>query len=412
MLPPGPSKRQTSTHYDVLIVGASVAGCMTALRFARLGLQVAVIEKQADAKAYKLLCTHFLYPAALAHLRWAGVYDALLAAGAVPSQMQLHSPAGWSPVTLSPGLNVRRALLDPCLREAAQKAGVHLFYGHKVRALARHPQGRVTGVQTSHQDRRQLFEATLVVAADGRHSSVARLMGIAPEIFANDRFSYFAYHQTPAGHNATAPEAASATRVWMQDEGRAFVSRFPNDQGLQLLSCYLPQRHFSDWQGQVETRFYAEVHKVAELASLGPAQRVGRILGLRHAPSLWRPAVSHQVALVGDAAVAIDPLTGIGCTWAMQSAQQLTQSLGGALLRLKRQPCSQAQQQRRLQRALSRYRFWHWLKFRPALLIARRYSRDRPLTGLERLLLQLVARVFRSRLQGRNPGNSASPSAD
>jgi len=48
------------------------------------------------------------------------------------------------------------------------------------------------------------------------------------------------------------------------------------------------------------------------------------------------------MALVGDAALAIDPLWGVGCGWALQSAEWLADSVAPALVQARRPAGSQA----------------------------------------------------------------------
>jgi flavin-dependent dehydrogenase len=50
--------------YDVVIVGASIAGCATATFLGRQGARVALLESHSDPKAFKRMCTHALQPSA------------------------------------------------------------------------------------------------------------------------------------------------------------------------------------------------------------------------------------------------------------------------------------------------------------------------------------------------------------
>ena len=52
------------TGFDVLIVGASIAGCTAATLFARHGLSVGLVERQTQTDAYKKVCTHFIQSSA------------------------------------------------------------------------------------------------------------------------------------------------------------------------------------------------------------------------------------------------------------------------------------------------------------------------------------------------------------
>lgn len=73
----------------------------------------------------------------------------------------------------------RRTVLDPILVAAAREAGVVVRYGVTVVGVLRHG-GRVAGVRVRDHSRRiDDLRARLVVGADGRRSTIARLVGAA-----------------------------------------------------------------------------------------------------------------------------------------------------------------------------------------------------------------------------------------
>src|SRR5512135_3097572 len=59
--------------YDVVIVGAGLAGCTAAILFGRQGLRVAVVEAHRNAATFKRACTHYIQPSALPTLRRLGL---------------------------------------------------------------------------------------------------------------------------------------------------------------------------------------------------------------------------------------------------------------------------------------------------------------------------------------------------
>ena len=50
---------------DVVVVGASIAGCTAARLLAQQGAEVTLVEKRPDLDAYKVVCTHYIQPSAL-----------------------------------------------------------------------------------------------------------------------------------------------------------------------------------------------------------------------------------------------------------------------------------------------------------------------------------------------------------
>src|SRR5438128_2550444 len=104
--------------FDVVIVGASVAGCTAATLLGRLGLKVALLERASDPGAYKKVCTHYLQPSAVPTLRRLGLEERIVAAGGVPNEVDFMTPTGWIPWALPGchGYNLRREKLDPMMR--------------------------------------------------------------------------------------------------------------------------------------------------------------------------------------------------------------------------------------------------------------------------------------------------------
>jgi len=55
------------------------------------------------------------------------------------------------------------------------------------------------------------------------------------------------------------------------------------------------------------------------------------VIGKLEMPNRVRGPIAPGLALIGDAALATDPLFGVGCGWAFQSAEWLADSVGPAL---------------------------------------------------------------------------------
>ena len=185
------------TAFDVVVVGASIAGCTAARLFALAGARVALVERRPDPAAYKVVCTHGIQSSATPTIERLGLAALLDARGAVRTHPEVWTPhGGWIrfPTDVPHGYGVTRATLDPMLRElAAATPGVDLLLGQTaVRLLG--DSGRIVGVEleSPNGDVRSL-RAGLVVGADGRNSTVARLAQMPGRVRPNNRFFYFAY---------------------------------------------------------------------------------------------------------------------------------------------------------------------------------------------------------------------------
>ncbi|MGH2718689.1 MAG: NAD(P)/FAD-dependent oxidoreductase, partial [Actinomycetota bacterium] len=163
-------------RYDVVIVGGRVAGAALATHIVRRGYSALVVERAAFPS--DTLSTHlFQISPSLEHL---GVTERLLATGA-PLLTEFRLRLDNLDLSLDHPdlsmLNVRRHVLDPILLSNAEEAGADVLTRARVIGLLRDGP-YVTGVRLRHADRKETeIRARVVVGADGRTSTVARLVG-------------------------------------------------------------------------------------------------------------------------------------------------------------------------------------------------------------------------------------------
>ncbi|HEY7891884.1 MAG TPA: NAD(P)/FAD-dependent oxidoreductase [Solirubrobacteraceae bacterium] len=323
-----PKPPANTSEHDVVIVGGSLAGCATAILLGRAGARVALLEKSPDADAFKRICSHYIQSSAIGTLERLGLLEPMMQAGAVRSRVRLWTRAGWVEpprVSIVPsGVNLRRSRLDPLIRElAASTAGVELMLGYSAQELLRED-GRVCGVQAHGQDGETIqLHARLVVGADGRGSRMAKLAGVTRKTAPHGRIAYGGYYEGPQ------PQGAPASTLWIMDPD--MVAAFPTDSGYTFYAAMptkdrLPEFR-SDPQAALE-RFVAGVPDAPPIAKsrlLQPVQGKVDMTNVLHRP------IADGFALVGDAAGALDPLWGVGCGFALQSAEWLADSVAPAL---------------------------------------------------------------------------------
>lgn len=377
------SASEVNASFDVVIVGASAAGCSTAILFAQQGLRVALVEQRATMDAFKKVCTHYIQPEVIPQLKKMGVWEQILEVGAVPSHMTARTK--WGKVNLphigeARGINLRREKLDPILRtKAVSFPNVTLFAGYKLDALEQ-TQGRYSAAMICREtDDKIRLEAKMIVGADGRTSQCARLSGVKESRVKNQRFSYFSFYQhLPERYDGD-------TQVWIVDGGESYAAAFPNDQDLTLISAYLANKHYADWQGDIETRYEDYIRSLPDGPKIDQAQRVTPIYGMKKGDSILRTAGIPGLALVGDAALAIDPLSGAGIALAMASANLLTGQVSEAL---------KTGDLAKLDKALGRYRRKHKIKFGMTYFILSRFSRAKTYHPATQLLLWLAVKLL------------------
>ncbi|MFD0369617.1 NAD(P)/FAD-dependent oxidoreductase [Streptomyces sp. NPDC127114] len=325
------TKPESAGHdYDVVIGGASLAGSAAAILLARRGARVALLERRSDPDAYKVLCTHSLTANAYPVLDELGLVPALEEAGAVRNEARWYTRWGWIEPRAAPsgpelpyGYNIRRSTLDPLIRShAARTPGVDLLLGHQVTGLLRE-NGRTVGVRTRtpEGDDREI-RARLVVGADGKDSAVAKYAEVPVRRHENARFGYLA-------HFRDLPLRDGIAHAWFLEPDMAYA--FPNDDGVTVVAVLPDKKRLPAFREDLEGSFLDFVRGLPEAPPVDSAERVTKIIGTVDYPLLTREPTAPGLALVGDAALTGDPLWGVGCGWALQSAQWLAEAVASAV---------------------------------------------------------------------------------
>jgi menaquinone-9 beta-reductase len=368
----------TSADYDAVVVGASLAGSATAIMLARAGARVALVEQRPDADAYKKICSHYIQSSAVSTLERLELLEPMMQAGAVRSRVRLHGPWGWiePPVksSVASGVNLRREVLDPLIRStAAETPGVELIMGHTVHELLRDGETVCGALARDRTGAERKLRARLLVGADGRGSRVAKLAGVHESTHRHGRIAYGGYFEGPAP--AGAPDAS----FWLLDPDMG--AAFPTDSGLTFYAAMpVKQRaeEFREDPASALVEFLAAVPDPPPIRAsrmIAPAQGKLDLTNVGHAPT------APGLALVGDAALAIDPLWGVGCGWALQSAEWLADSVSHALAG----PAA-ADGSRELARGLARYRRRHSRALRGHAMMIYDFAGGRKFTPVERML--------------------------
>lgn len=366
-------------NYDVIISGASLAGATAAILLARRGARVALLDRRSDIDAHKVLCTHYIQPCGYPVLAELGLVEALEKAGAVRNSADYWTRWGWirpraegSSRPLPYGYNVRRQTIDPMVRKlAADTPGVDLFLGHPVSGLITED-GRVTGVTGTAQDGPFRMTGRLVVGADGKESAVAKLAAVSAKTVDNRRFSYFAHFR-----GLPRPDA-DATKCWFLEPDVAYA--MPNDGDITVIACIPAKDKIDEFKADLDGAYRKFVRSLPSAPDIDGAELVGKVTGTVNYPLIVRKPVGPGYALIGDAALTSDPLWGVGCGWALQSARWLAEAAAGAV-----------QGAGSVDRALAAYR-----RKRSALaghqFLISDFASGRPFNHVERLMFSAAAR--------------------
>ncbi len=373
------------SEYDAIVVGGNIAGSATAALLGRYGLKVALLEKSPDPSHYKHLCTHEIVALANPVLERLGIFERLREIGGPHRSPDLWTRYGWVAPDPTPepeqGINVRREVLDPMVRDvAAGTPGVELRLGALVTDVTRSADGRPVGVRVRERGVERELRGRIIVGADGQHSPVAKMTGVAARIKPHERFGYAGYFEgVVPGHGD-----AVTSKFWLLDPDVAYI--FPTDGGLTLLAVapYRTPERVAAFKADLDGEFRRVYDGLPDGPDLSRARQVGKYRGLVATRNSRRPPSAPGLAFVGDAAQVTDFVWGTGCGFALASADLLADAVGPAL--------AGAGSDADVDKALRVYRRRHFWAIGTHYLQTSSYSTGRPFTPPERALFRAGVR--------------------
>ena len=197
----------------------------------------------------------------------------------------------------------RRTVLDAMLVDAAREAGAEIREGFTVNELVIED-GRVAGIHGREGNGTQVTEtARIVIGADGKHSIVAKAVEapVEREIPPRTVASYTYWRGLPTGGGEIYQEARRAVGLW------------PTNDGLILSYVAWPIEEFETFRADIEGNHVRTLEAMGDLAQrVHAAERAERIRTTPDVPNVVREPHGPGWALVGDAGLVMDPVTGQG----------------------------------------------------------------------------------------------------
>jgi flavin-dependent dehydrogenase len=299
---------------DVLIAGAGPAGSMTALLLARAGARVVIVDREAFPR--DKLCGDTLNPGAVRLLATLGLQGGPLLRALPLRGMLVTGPrasvAGRYRDEVV-GLAIRRRELDAWLLQQAIAAGARFESGLVARRPLRESPagGIVRGLVLSAPGGRPEWRmpAIMTIAADGRRSVLARVLGLRRDPPARRRWAFGTYASDVEGVSDFGE---------MHIRAGWYFGIAPVGGGLVNICLVTPPRPKGRTPADIiRTAVASDPELHARLARARFVESV-RVLGPL-AADVTAPGVPGLL-LAGDAAGFIDPMTGDGLHLAMQSA--------------------------------------------------------------------------------------------
>lgn len=294
--------------FDAIVVGMGPGGSMAACKLARMGLKVLALEKRIMPRPK--LCAGAITPKAF-DLLDIDITDAIeqdIRGGVI------YAKSGFSMEMTSQtehGLIVDRPKFDHLLLKRAAAAGATVHEGER---LIRMNPGEITTVATNIAT----YQARFIIGADGANSMVARTLGYPR------RHSGYALECFVPDTHELIKRAAGRMLFYYGYLPSGYAWVFPRKDGA-LVGIGVLARH---------SRFI-RIHFRNFLTSVGlPSDYADNCKGFPLPAYTFFTTQRHgkgNVLLVGDAACLIDPITGEGIAFAMQSGELAAQAISDAI---------------------------------------------------------------------------------
>jgi 2-polyprenyl-6-methoxyphenol hydroxylase-like FAD-dependent oxidoreductase len=311
--------------YDAIVVGARVAGSITATLLGEYGHKILLLDKAQFPS--DTLSTHFFRAPALRSFKRAGVFDQVQAVAPHMSESftDVDGHTWVTPVDDEDGIDyqmcVRRVTLDGILTERVkQESNIRFLQGAKFTDLIQEKDS-VIGVKWTDESGSRQAIARVVIGADGFYSQMAKLVKPMNEEFEPvHRAMYYSYYR-----DLPSPGNPSSEFYFRGDH---LVYVFQTDAELALIAISIPIAEFDTYRKNAEVEMMNVLEALPDLAlRLKNAERIAPIKGAGNIPCYLRVPYGKGWALVGDAALIFDPWSGQGIDHASQHAVMLADAL-------------------------------------------------------------------------------------
>lgn len=290
-----------------MVAGGGPAGAAVALRLARAGREVALYEPS-DYGSVRMGET--LAAAVTPLLRDLGVRAAFAGLRPLPSYRTTSAWGGGEPVVRfslfdphGPGWHVDRAAFDRMLAEAAAAAGVSVVR-HRVTGADRVPGGFAIRAAVPAR-------AKSIVDATGRAARLARCHGARRVRF--DRLVCLARVVGDAGATPEDTFVESVPYGWW------YVSPLPG--GRRVIACFTEPAIAAAARLATPAAWSAALAATKHVRGVAGSVPLGEPVVVAVGGHLLRPCAGPGWLAVGDAALAVDPLSGGGVAFALRSAE-------------------------------------------------------------------------------------------
>jgi geranylgeranyl reductase family protein len=315
-------------QHDVIVVGAGPAGSATAFFLAKQGVDVLLVDKSEFPR--DKTCGDAVLPRAVQVLEQMDLLDDLKATAQKADLFRLYAPNGnlvETPIPAARGvppyaLVVPRLKLDAAIQQGAIQAGAK-FQGRSTVVDAVVQAGNTVSVQLKHAGKLRELHAKGLVISTGAATRLLKTVGLLPKrpsfmiaaraYFENvadikQQLEMYFNHVTLPGYGWMFPTSPTTANI-----GVGYVGKPPAS----------PRAGFED--------FVADHPRMNEI--LGEAEMDGPIRSYPLRVDFHRsPKVRPGIVAVGEAIGLVNPFTGEGIDYALESGQIAAEVIAEVLM--------------------------------------------------------------------------------
>lgn len=304
-------------NFDVVIIGAGPAGVASAITLARTGVCVAVVEK--NLAPHGKICGEGILPPGLARLSFLGIFRHLNPESFYSIKGLSYNSSGYhSQISFreGSGLGINRQVLS-CALWASLKDYPTISLLHGTEFLSFEDSNGIVNLSNNISIRTKFL-----IGADGLRSKVRKSLGIAMHPSPFKRWAIGAhFNQKPW---------SDVVEIHLNDKIEAYVTPVSPYQ-INLVFLWSPDdklttkgphelfHHFLSLFPELAIKLKSR-HMLEQPRAIGPFFKIPKTIFL-----------NNKLALVGDAAGYIDPLSGEGISLGLFSGISLGQILGHRL---------------------------------------------------------------------------------
>ena len=291
--------------YDVVVVGAGIAGPIVARNVAREGYSVLLVDKKPAIGAPKQ-CAEGINISIFE--RYGIPYDKRFINREIYGA-RIYSPSGYEleiKYKKVSGVILERKVFDKMLAFYAARSGADVLSRTEVEDVIRE-HGKIIGVKAKHEGEPVEIHGDIIVAADGVESTIARKAGINTYAPPHEFDSAYEYEMLIDGfdpdliHLWFGNDVAPRGYVWVfpKDEDRANVGIWINSDNPKTAKYYLDK-----WlkENNIPIKNLLEIN-----------------VGVVPVGGFLKELAKENVVVVGDAARQVNPMHGGGMAEAMKA---------------------------------------------------------------------------------------------